>query len=84
MARTTVNIATPILNDLKELQAREGVPLGQLMTDLLADALSRRQERRPARPEFQWHSQAMGVRIDLADKDALYAVLDGPEDDTNR
>ena len=76
MARTTVDIDAPILNELKRLQRREGKSLGRLISDLLADALARRRasEGRPA--TFRWVSRPMRARIDLSDKEALHAALE--------
>ncbi len=77
MPRTTVDIDAPILRDLKRLQRREHKPLGRLISDLLARAL--REEPTEKRPQpFQWFSKPMGPsRIDLRDKDAVWAALDG-------
>jgi hypothetical protein len=49
--------------------------MGAVVSELLADALARR--RMPcARPPFRWVSRPMNALVDLADKDAVYAVLD--------
>ena len=40
MARTTVDIDTPILKELKRLGRKEGVTLGALISRLLAQALN--------------------------------------------
>lgn len=76
--RTTVDIADPILREVKALQEKEGRSLGSLISELLADALGRRHAARK-RPVFRWTSRAMKPRIDLADKDAVYAALDTDE-----
>src|SRR6266540_7447869 len=76
MARTTVNIDAPILRDLRRLQKREGKPLGRLMSDMLAQALRQHREKQPALPAFRWVSRAMGARVDLADKEAVGALLE--------
>jgi len=44
MARTTVDIDTPILKELKKLQKKEHRSLGQLVSPLLAEALDSRKE----------------------------------------
>lgn len=76
MARTTLDIDAPILRELKRLRDREGKSLGQIASELLADALARRrQAREPARP-FAWTSQPMEARIDLEDRAAIWAALD--------
>ncbi len=79
--RTTLDIDDPILRDLKELQAEEGKSLGRLASDLLAQAISERRKsrQRTSEPAFNWHSQPMAPRIDLADKDALLDAMDVPK-----
>jgi hypothetical protein len=79
MPRTTVNIDAPILRDLRRLQKREGKSLGRLISDLLAQALRQHEERRPVPPAFGWVSRPMGARVDLADKEAVRAVLEQEE-----
>jgi hypothetical protein len=74
--RTTVDIDDPILNDLKEVQKREKKSLGKLVSELLAVALSERRSRRPAAPSFKWNVQDMGVKVDLADREAVYDAMD--------
>ena len=76
MARTTINIDTPILKDLKRLQKREGKSLGRLVSDLLAEALARYRSSSLEDRELQWRSQRMNPLIDIADKEAVYAALD--------
>ena len=70
-----MDIETPVLKDLRELQRREGGTLGQLVSRLLAEALARR-PKKPTAPVFEWTSRPMGALVDLADKDVVYAILD--------
>lgn len=76
MARTTLDIDTPLLKDLKKIQEKEGKSLGRVVSDLLTQALAlhRGKERRTA--PFRWTSQEMGARVDLNDKEAVAALLD--------
>lgn len=76
MPRTTVDIDAPLLRDLKRLQKREGLSLGRLVSELLAEALGERQVHRPEPPTFEWHARPMAARVDLADKDAIHAALE--------
>ncbi len=73
--RTTLDIDAPVLRDLRELQKREGGTLGELASRLLAEALARR-PKKPSTPTFEWTARAMGARVDLADKDVVYSILD--------
>jgi len=77
MARTTLDIDTPILKELKNLQKREHRSLGQLVSELLAEALMQRKHPKQS-PTLTWVSQPMQARLDLGDKEAVYAALDDP------
>lgn len=77
--RTTLDIDDPLLRQLRVLQKREKLTLGELVSRLLAQALAE-QPRRPAAP-FTWIARPMKARVDLGDKDALYAILDHGADE---
>jgi len=76
MPRTTLDIDAPILRDLKRLQKREHKSLGRLVSDLLAQTLGPRGTVPPPGRDLTWISRSMGARVDLADKEAVRAVLD--------
>ena len=73
--RTTINIATPVFKELKALRDKEGGSLGEVVSRLLAEALKNRHVSRE-RPELEWASKPMHARLDLGDKEAVYAILD--------
>jgi hypothetical protein len=73
--RTTLDIADPILREVKAIQEREGRSAGSIVSELLAEALARRGPSRPRR-SFRWTSRPMKPLIELADKEAVYAALD--------
>ena len=73
--RTTLDIEGLVLKQLREIQKREGGTLGAIASRLLAEALGRR-SRRVAAPVFRWTARKMEARVDLADKEAVYAILD--------
>jgi hypothetical protein len=73
--RTTLDIDDPILREVKALHEREGRSMGAVVSELLAEALTRRRSSR-ARPSFRWTSRDMKVLLDLSDKEAVYAALD--------
>lgn len=75
MPRTTIDIDTPVLKELKSLQKKERRSLGQLISQLVTEALARRKAPRKAQP-FKWTSKPMRALIDLADKEAVYSSLD--------
>jgi len=75
MARTTVDIDTPILKELKSIQKRERCSLGQIISQLLAEALSKRTKtQKPVK--LQWVTRSMKSKIDLTDKETVYSILD--------
>jgi hypothetical protein len=84
MSGTTVDIDAPILRDLERLQKREGKSPGRLISDLLADALARQRASRSQPVPFRWASRSMRARVDLSDKDALYAALEAKGDTRSR
>ncbi len=77
MPRTTVNIDSPILKDLKRLQKKEGKSLGRLISELLARALADLPVGKSEPREFRWTTRPMRARVDLADKEAVRAALEG-------
>jgi hypothetical protein len=75
MARTTLDIDTPLLKELKKLQKEQGRSLGKIVSQLLAEALARRKTA-PSPSTLRWVSRPMHALVDLGDKEAVYAVLD--------
>jgi hypothetical protein len=75
MPRTTVDIDTPVLREIKSLQKKEHRALGQIISQLLSEALARRRTPRKA-PAFKWTSRSMRAFVDLTDKETIYAILD--------
>ena len=73
--RTTLDIDDPVLRELKRLQAKEGKSLGRLVSDLLARAL-KENAASTAVPPPTWIAKAMGARVNLSDKEAVYRALD--------
>lgn len=76
MTRTTVDIDQPVLDEVKGLAGREGKSLGAAVSELLLEALDRRKRERERPEPFRWTSKAMGARVDLSDKEAVYEILD--------
>ena len=74
--RTTVDIDDPILKDLKRIQAKEGKSLGRLISDLLAQAMGERKSPKASSKPARWISKDMGARIDLSDREAIYAAME--------
>jgi len=72
-----MDIENPVLKQLKALQRKEGGSLGALVSRLLAQALARHGHGQAAR--FEWTARPMRATVDLADKEAVYAILDRPD-----
>ena len=75
--RTTLNLADPVLKELKQVSKEEGGSLGDVASRLLADALSVRGRGRKSARRLDWSSQPMQAKVDLADKNAVFRALDG-------
>ena len=75
--RTTLDLADPVLRELKQVSKEDGESLGDVASRLLADALSVRARGRKSKAKIDWSSQPMRAKVDLADKDAIYRALDG-------
>ncbi|MGH3958082.1 antitoxin [Mycobacterium sp.] len=71
--RTTIDLDDDILRVLKRRQREEGKTLGQLVSELLAQALAA--SSRP-RVDIRWRTADLRPRVDLDDKDTVWAVLD--------
>jgi hypothetical protein len=76
MPRTTVDIDSAVLRELKRLQKREGKPIGRLISELVAAALFQDETAAVPAPPLAWKSRPMGARVDLEDKEAVRAALD--------
>ncbi|MEO8503921.1 MAG: antitoxin [Acidobacteriota bacterium] len=77
--RTTLDLDAPVLKHLKSLQEETGKSLGQLASELLAEALARRAARPPSGPTFRWTTKAMGAVFDIEDKERLYEALESDD-----
>ncbi len=68
--RTTLDIDSSVLKQLKDYQRGRSESLGALASELLAKALA--EVTRQQRPQpLEWISRPMGARIDLEDRDAV-------------
>lgn len=76
MPRTTIDIDSSVLRELKRRQRTEKKSLGQLASELLAQALAA-EGAAEAPAALKWTSKPLGLKIDLEDKEALWGILDG-------
>ena len=73
IVRTTIDIDDLVLRDLKRLKEKQGKSLGQLISELLAQAIPQLQEPMP-KVRSVWISRPMKARVNLEDKEALFRV----------
>lgn len=76
MPRTTLDIDASVLRELRRRQQQEKKTLGELASELLAKALAGEGSAQELAP-LRWTSKPLGLKVDLEDKDALWAILDG-------
>lgn len=76
MPRITLDLDPAVLRELRLRGERDHKSLGRVASELLARALVADD---PPTPPFKWVSHDLGVpRVDLEDKEAVRAALDGP------
>ena len=73
--RTTIDIDAPLLHDMKRLQRDEGKSLARVLNELLAAALRDRRAAGKRRKKLKLPSKAMGARVDVEDREAVWALL---------
>lgn len=77
MPRTTLDIDSSVLEELRSRQRRDRRPLGSIASELLARAMAHDAvDGTAAEPPFEWRSQAMGARVDLEDRHAVQEALE--------
>lgn len=75
MTRTTLNIDQTVLRGVRRLASSEGKTLAQVVSELLAMALAAQKRHTPA-DKLSWKTKSMRARVDLEDKEAVYAALE--------
>jgi hypothetical protein len=75
MPRTTLDLDSSVLDQLRRRARAERKSMGQLASERLAEALG--DEAAPEPAPLAWPSRHMGrPKVDLADKEALWRTLD--------
>ncbi|HEY2632492.1 MAG TPA: hypothetical protein VGI26_08960 [Solirubrobacteraceae bacterium] len=76
MPRTTLDLDSSVLAQLRRRARTEHKSMGQLASERLAVSLAN--ETMPEIQPFKWPTWHMGrPKVDLQDKDGLWRVLDG-------
>ncbi|HEX6404061.1 MAG TPA: hypothetical protein VF003_13020 [Pseudonocardiaceae bacterium] len=73
--RTTLDLDSSVLAQLKQRVRRENKTLGQVASQLLAKALADTEDHTEP-GSLVWTAQPMGARVDLDDRDALHRIMD--------
>lgn len=75
--RTTLDLAKPVLDELRALQKKEGRTLGELASQILAEGLRGRNFGRVCETprRFRWRSQSMEAKVNLHDKEAVSRAM---------
>ena len=75
--RTTIDLDSSVVRQLKQRSRRTGKSMGQLASELLARSLDKTDESAAASPSLDWIAKDLGLpRVELEDKEAVRAVLD--------
>ena len=76
LPRTTLDIDSSVLGDLRKRAKAEGKSMGELASELLARSVATGGD--PAEPPpIDWISRELGTpHVDLEDKEAVWAALD--------
>ncbi|HEV8228923.1 MAG TPA: hypothetical protein VGQ86_03115 [Candidatus Limnocylindria bacterium] len=75
MPRTTLNLDTSVLREVKRRARDQGKSIGDVISELVGPALAQK-DRRGRHPEFRWRTAQMGpAKVDLEDKEAVRQAL---------
>ncbi len=76
--RTTIDLDPSVVKELKRRSKVAGKSMGRLASELLATSLREREGLREAQTDLEWIARDLGrPLVDLEDKEAMRAVLDG-------
>ena len=77
MPRTTIDLDGSVLEGLRSVSRRQSKSMGQVASELLAPALAGAERASKGVPAFKLRTARLGEpRVDLEDKDALWAALE--------
>jgi len=75
MPRTTLDLDSTVLEELRQRAAAEGKSMGQVASEVLAVGLHPEPAEEP--PPLDWARKPMGpFKVDLEDKEAISRLLD--------
>jgi hypothetical protein len=76
MARTTLDLDSTVLRELKRRKRSSGRSIGSIASELLAKALHEPDVAAAPPAPMRWRSARMGPRVDLDDKEAVRRALE--------
>ena len=77
--RTTIDLDPTVVKELKRRSKGVGKSMGQLASELLATSLRRQPNSSGDSAGMKWIARDLGrPLVDLEDKEAVRAALDGP------
>ncbi len=77
--RTTIDLDPTVVKELKRRSRGAGKSMGQLASELLATSLREQGSRQKHPAVLEWIAKDLGrPLVDLEDKEAVRAALDGP------
>jgi hypothetical protein len=78
MKRTTVPLEDELLHILKTKAVQRGISMGVLINELLRQSLKEKLDELPTDDRsHKWEVFSCGVpRVDIADRDALYSLME--------
>ncbi len=77
MTRTTIALDDDLLQRLKEAAARERRTLGEVVNDLLRQALAPRRKRQGFKLMLEGWEAEPQPGVDILDRDKLFDLMDG-------
>ena len=77
MPRTTIALDDDLLRRLKETAARERRTVGEVVNDLLRQALAPRRNRRGYKLTLRGWAGQPQPGVDILDRDKLFDLMDG-------
>lgn len=78
MARTTLDLDSSVLRQLRRRSRQARKSMGQLASELLARGLAQGEDLDPSK-RFEWRTWNLGMpRVDLEDKEAMRMALEEP------
>ena len=76
MARTTLDLDSTVLRELKRRKRSSGRSISSIASELLAMALHEPDAKAAPPTPMRWRSAQMGARVDLDDKEAVRRALE--------